>query len=207
VPPSDASCAGIVLAGGYSTRFGEDDKALADLDGRPMLAHVVDGLAPAVDAVVVSCRQSQVQDLRPILRYGQVDAATVPDPIPDRGPLAGLANAVDAVETQFVTVAPCDMPFLDTAVVSALRERIGENDAAIPRVDGECQPACAVYRTASVRQAASDALDADERSLFAMVSRLDAETVPADTVAAGVEPDPFLDVNTPDAFRRAIEER
>ncbi|MFB6151629.1 MAG: molybdenum cofactor guanylyltransferase [Haloarculaceae archaeon] len=36
---------GVVLAGGDSTRFGEADKALADLSGRPLVAHVVGALA------------------------------------------------------------------------------------------------------------------------------------------------------------------
>jgi molybdopterin-guanine dinucleotide biosynthesis protein A len=40
-----------------------------------------------------------------------------------------------------------------------------------------------------------------------MVSRLDVDVVPAETVAGGADRDPFLDVNTPDRLRRARKER
>lgn len=50
---------GVVLAGGYSTRFGEADKALAEIDGTPMVARVVDRLSEVVEGIVVSCRDDQ----------------------------------------------------------------------------------------------------------------------------------------------------
>jgi CTP:molybdopterin cytidylyltransferase MocA len=45
----------LILAAGAGTRFGDDAKLLADLDGRPVVAHVVDAAraAAAVQRVVV----------------------------------------------------------------------------------------------------------------------------------------------------------
>ena len=37
----------IVLAAGRSTRMGATNKLLADLDGKPVVAHVVDAIAAA----------------------------------------------------------------------------------------------------------------------------------------------------------------
>lgn len=54
--------AGVVLAGGFSTQFGDRDKALATADGDPMLARVVDRLNRIVDEVVVSCRRAQREE-------------------------------------------------------------------------------------------------------------------------------------------------
>ena len=42
----DTGRAGLILAGGRSERFPTIDKALAPLDGRPLLGHVADALAP-----------------------------------------------------------------------------------------------------------------------------------------------------------------
>ena len=42
--------AGVVLAGGLSRRMGGGDKSLKQLGGRPMLARVIERLAPQVGA-------------------------------------------------------------------------------------------------------------------------------------------------------------
>ncbi|HSW43930.1 MAG TPA: NTP transferase domain-containing protein, partial [Patescibacteria group bacterium] len=47
-----ARVTGIVLAGGRSTRFGED-KLVAEVGGRPLLHLAIDAVATAVDEVVV----------------------------------------------------------------------------------------------------------------------------------------------------------
>ncbi|MDX1746000.1 MAG: NTP transferase domain-containing protein, partial [Halobacteriales archaeon] len=49
-----APWAGVVLAGGGSTRFGEADKLLAELDGTPLVRRVVDRLAARTDRLVVA---------------------------------------------------------------------------------------------------------------------------------------------------------
>jgi molybdenum cofactor guanylyltransferase len=75
------SVLGAILAGGQSTRFGSD-KALAMLDGRPLIDHVASSLAKQCDALVVAGR---TQD-------GYICADD--RPAPDMGPLAGLAGAL-----------------------------------------------------------------------------------------------------------------
>lgn len=72
---------GAILAGGKSTRFGSD-KAMADVDGRPMIAHVADAIAAQCDIVIVVGRELD----------GHI---CIEDrPAPDMGPLAGLAGAL-----------------------------------------------------------------------------------------------------------------
>lgn len=75
------SVLGAILAGGKATRFGSD-KALAVLDGRPLIDHVALSLAKQCDALIVAGR---TQD-----GYICVDDR----PAPDMGPLAGLAGAL-----------------------------------------------------------------------------------------------------------------
>ncbi|MBC7987697.1 MAG: molybdenum cofactor guanylyltransferase [Sphingomonadaceae bacterium] len=72
---------GAILAGGRATRFGSD-KALAMLEGRPLIAHVADALAAQADAVVVCGRE-----------WGALPS--LPDrPAPGMGPLGGLCAAL-----------------------------------------------------------------------------------------------------------------
>jgi molybdopterin-guanine dinucleotide biosynthesis protein A len=72
---------GVILAGGQSTRFGQD-KALVRHDGRLLFDHARDGLAPFVDALAVAGR-----DWPAMVR---IDDA----PRPGLGPLGGLAGAL-----------------------------------------------------------------------------------------------------------------
>ena len=46
--------AGVVLAGGQSTRMGGGDKCLRDLGGKPILAHILARAAPQVSALVLN---------------------------------------------------------------------------------------------------------------------------------------------------------
>ena len=93
---------GAVLAGGESRRFGSD-KAAALLDGKPLIAHVIDRLRPQVEGVVVVGREHAGE------------TAIADRPAPGLGPLGGLcaalayaaAHGFDAVLT-----SGCDLPEL-----------------------------------------------------------------------------------------------
>ena len=72
---------GCVLAGGHSSRFGSD-KALAEIDGRTLIARTVDALSGWCEHVVVVGRET-------------APAPTLPDwPRPGMGPLGGIAGAL-----------------------------------------------------------------------------------------------------------------
>jgi molybdenum cofactor guanylyltransferase len=92
---------GAIIAGGQSMRFGSD-KALALLDGRPLIQHVVDGLHDQVDQIIICGRDW------PGLR------SVADRPTDDLGPLGGInaalycaqQNGFDAVVTAGCDVLP-----------------------------------------------------------------------------------------------------
>ena len=92
---------GVVLAGGQSRRFGSD-KALALLDGRPLIEHALAALTNC-DALAVAGREWP-------------GIATLPDrPSPDLGPLGGLNAAFQHAAAQgfsHVACLPVDCPTL-----------------------------------------------------------------------------------------------
>jgi len=190
---------GVVLAGGYSTRFGEQDKAFAEIDGTPMLTRVVDRLAGVVDCVVVSCRTDQQPAFEGALA-AIVDETSVRfalDPEPDRGPLAGIGHAFEAVESTYAAVVACDMPFVDPEFVRFLFEQAAGHDAAVPELDdGYRQPTQAVYHVDSFSLVADRRLAADKRSLQGVLDALDTVVIPASTVAVHTEWRTLADVNT-----------
>lgn len=144
--------AGLVLAGGRSRRFGQNDKALATLDGDPLLGRVVDRVSTVVDEVVVSCRPAQVDPFTDVLSSTAADGV-VEDRIADGGPLAGLEAGLDSVSEPYTAVVACDMPLVEPAVLADLFERAVDADAAVPKhANGQLQPVQAVYRTRAMRE-------------------------------------------------------
>jgi molybdopterin-guanine dinucleotide biosynthesis protein A len=98
---------GAILAGGRSSRFGSD-KALALLDGRPLIDWTREALVEQVDGVVICGRDGGLAD-RPLGRLG---------------PLAGLNAALHAGRDEgfdAVLSVPCDAPMLPADLLYRLR--------------------------------------------------------------------------------------
>ena len=192
--------AGVIVAGGYSTRFGEADKILADLAGVPLVRHVATQLDSVVDELVVNCRPDQVGELERALSGIAVEFA--PDSTPDEGPLAGVRTGLAATEAEDAVVVAADMPLVDPDFVSYLFERAVGHDAAVPRWQGRLQPTQAVYRREAMAEAATRALSDGERSLAAALSTLDHVVIDERDVRDHADGDTFTNVNTREELRR-----
>jgi len=195
---------GVVVAGGRSTRFGERDKALADLADVPMTRRVADRIAPAVDALVINCRADQREALADALAGYDRPVSFAVDPEPDQGPMAGIRTGLRAVDSEYAAVVACDMPFVDPALVAYLFERADGRDGAVPRRDGYFEPIHAVYRADAMAAACARALERGDRRIVAPFDDLDIAAVDEDDLAA-FGADSFENVNTPEAFADAAE--
>lgn len=105
---------GVVLAGGQGRRMGGVDKGLVELDGRPMIAHVLSRFAPQVADVLINANQN-------LDRYAAFGVPVVPDDVGGfAGPLAGLHAGLTRAARDYVATAPCDSPFLPADLVARL---------------------------------------------------------------------------------------
>ncbi|WP_459177193.1 molybdenum cofactor guanylyltransferase MobA [Ewingella americana] len=97
-----ADITGIILAGGRSTRMGED-KGLVEIAGKPLFEHIAERLGPMVSDILINSNQNQH-------RYGQ-RFEVIPDLIPNySGPLAGMLAGLKATKTHWALFVPCDVP-------------------------------------------------------------------------------------------------
>ncbi|MCB0970469.1 MAG: molybdenum cofactor guanylyltransferase [Acidimicrobiales bacterium] len=145
---------GAVLVGGAGRRMG-GPKALLEVDGRPMAAHVVRALHAAGCATVVAVGA----------RPGEAEAlgvAGLPDDRPGEGPLAALATVLGSIPPEdrartTVVVAPCDVPDLSGAHLAALVTGLAAAppDIAVAVPGPPRQPLPAAWRAA-----AADVVDA-----------------------------------------------
>jgi molybdopterin-guanine dinucleotide biosynthesis protein A len=196
----------VIVAGGRSTRFGDRDKAVAELGGVPMIRRVADRLAPVCDRLVVNCRADQRDAIERALS-GCAPAFAI-DSEPDRGPVAGIRTGLRAVETEYAAVVACDMPFVDPEFVQYLFDRAAGHDGAVPRPSEWYEPLQAVYSTAEMADACDTALAASgERAprILTPIERLDVVVVGSDEVTRHAASDTFDNLNTESEFRAASE--
>jgi molybdenum cofactor guanylyltransferase len=187
--------AGVVLAGGRSTRMG-GDKALAMLASRPLVAHVAARLAPQVDALFLNANGDAA-------RFAFLNCPVVADATSNAGggPLAGVAAALRHAQTQgfaWLAAAPCDAPFLPLDLVARLAAAANEKRApiAVAATAAGLEPMFGLWSTAlaSAVEAALAAGDGGPRPLLARFGA--AHAVFADAEA-------FANLNTPEEFAAA----
>jgi molybdopterin-guanine dinucleotide biosynthesis protein A len=140
-----SSIAGYVMAGGKSTRFGQD-KARVRLGGEMMLTRACRLVHEVTGSVsVVADRES---------RYADSDLWVVEDRWPGEGPLGGILTALLATaETDsgrdWNLIVSCDMPFLtrDWLAYLVARALTSEAQVVLPHSGSGPEPLCACYRT------------------------------------------------------------
>ena len=129
---------GFVLAGGRSTRMGQD-KALLRLAGRPLLDLALEKLRalPLAAAPRVAAARAD------LVSYG----AVIADLHPGCGPLSGIEAALAATSHPLNAFLAVDLPLLPAQFLLWMLERaqITGALATVPRINGWPQPLCAVY--------------------------------------------------------------
>ncbi len=177
---------GLVLAGGLGRRMGGVDKGLVELDGKPMVAHVLARLAPQVDSVLINANQN-------IDRYATFGPPVVPDRIEGfAGPLAGLHAGLSAASTPLLVTVPCDSPFLPLDLVERLRTALDAARAqlAVARTGDQAQPVFSMVRR-EVLEDLAQFLAGGGRKIDAWYARLNVVEVAFDD-----EAEAFANINT-----------
>ena len=104
-------CEGFVLAGGRSSRMGQD-KSLITFNGAPLIQHAVGILRDAGLEPRIAGARSDLSSFAPAL---------ADDPAyPGLGPLSGICPALKASSARFAAFLPVDLPLLPPTLVSYL---------------------------------------------------------------------------------------
>lgn len=124
--------AAIVLAAGHARRFG-GNKMMAPLEGRPLIAHVLDAASAApVETVLLICRETldlETRDSPPPVEEVVIQSDAMSDSL-----RAGVLAAGD-VEGAFVFLG--DMPLVPHTIAERLARSLRNSYAAVPRCNGQ----------------------------------------------------------------------
>lgn len=151
-----------ILAGGKSSRMGED-KSLLLVEGRPLIEHIHRQLLGQFDDILVSANDPAT--------HAFLGARFAPDREPGRGPLAGIASAVEAARHERVFVVACDIPVIDLDIAKRMLVLAEDFDCVIPRSSVGHEPLFAVYRKSAL-PAMRAVLHSGERRISAVFPRV-----------------------------------
>ncbi len=193
--PPEAAVIGVLLAGGRSRRMGGGDKCLRALGGRPILARIIDRVAPQVGRLIINANGDPS-------RFEAYGLPVVADVVAGfAGPLAGVLTgmtwaAEHAPSASYVATFPTDAPFLPCDLVARLREAVetAGADIACAASDGRDHPVVGLWPVAlrdDLRQAMADE---EIRKVDRWTSRHGLVSVAFD----GGPIDPFFNTNRPE---------
>lgn len=126
---------GIVIAGGKSTRMGED-KALMEYEGKRLIDNAISIIEPLCSAIIVS--SNKIID--------GIEYLQVKDTFSDIGPIGGLHATLSKSIADNNIIIPCDVPDITSDFYLKMLSEIHDADAVIPRhANNEIEPLIGVY--------------------------------------------------------------
>ncbi|WP_251956609.1 molybdenum cofactor guanylyltransferase [Nostoc commune] len=184
----------IVLAGGKSSRMGQD-KALIPIEGMPLLQRVCSIAQSCADTVyIITPWPERYQDLLlpgcQFIREVPLSGESIP-----HGPLVGFAQGLAEVETEWVLLLACDLPRLRVEVLQdwvTRLDRVGDDKvAALAHHPKGWEPLCGFYRRRCLPQLL-EFINQGGRSFQQWLQQYPVEVLPLP------EPEMLFNCNTPE---------
>ncbi|MEH1855612.1 MAG: molybdenum cofactor guanylyltransferase [Nostoc sp.] len=184
----------IVLAGGKSSRMGQD-KALISIEGVPLLQRVCAIAKGCADTIyIVTPWPERYQDLLlpgcELIREVPMFRESLA-----QGPLVGFAQGLAQVQTEWVLLLACDLPRLQVEVLQEWVTRldgVGDNAiAALTHNPKGWEPLCGFYRRGCFPQLL-EFINQGGRSFQEWLRQYPVEVLPL------AEPEMLFNCNTPE---------
>ncbi len=106
----------VVIAGGQGSRFGGKDKGLVEVDGKPLVEHILNQLQQYSVDIVISANRN-------LSTYESYGYPVISDRLDNyQGPLAGIASVMSVIDTRYVVTLPCDAVLVPSNYIQRLVE-------------------------------------------------------------------------------------
>ena len=191
------SVEGFILAGGKSSRMGQDKSRLT-IGGETFIDRIARELSHVADSVtIVGGDQSEAE-----LRH-------VPDVYPEWGALGGIHAALSSSVATYAIIVACDFPFVTSELFETLVALAANCDAVVPiQSDGIVQPLCALYRVDVCLQRVEQLIKTSEHRPIALLQSVNTRWLQFEEIAALNNASRFFDnINTPEDYVRITQER
>lgn len=127
---------GIILAGGKSSRMGEN-KALLPLKGKTIIQSISDLISSIFENVMIITNQPD--------DYAFLNLKTFQDVYYGKGPLAGIHSGLINSKTEKNFIVSCDIPLVNNDIINFLVNYQTLRPITVLEADGFVQHLCGVY--------------------------------------------------------------
>ena len=128
--------AGLILAGGRSSRYGKN-KALVEMNGIRLIERVIRVIKPLFEHLIIITNTPR--------DYAYLKLPMVEDVIRDLGPMGGVFTGLQAMPEEAGFFVACDMPFLNGKLIHHMVNVMEDFDAVVPKVDWKIEALHAIY--------------------------------------------------------------
>jgi molybdopterin-guanine dinucleotide biosynthesis protein A len=180
---------GFVLAGGKSSRLGED-KAMLNYKGKPLLIHSLEIIRPFCQNLYVSGNKPE---------YSIAGVELMPDLYHEYGPISGLFSVLNRSETDWNLVISVDVPLINSDLIELLIANKNDYDCIVPRHSLCIEPLIGVYHKKAITTM-KELIESEDFRLTNLLSALNTNYFDCDFLLND-NPGLFLNVNRPDDYQ------
>ena len=188
----------LILAGGSSERMSAE-KAFFEINGKPMIRHVVERVFKLSNEIVISCKSGREKLVE---LFPQVNV--VLDKNKKKGPLTGLMSALPEIRSEYTALVTCDCPKIKSEVIRLLFEYAKNHGGAVPRwPNGYMEPLQAVYETVKLRKAVNEAWKGGKMKLTNVLKKIPDIVYVSTKKLKLIDPklESFINVNSPEDIK------
>lgn len=167
---SKENITGIILAGGKSSRMGED-KGFLKLHGSSFMELIIEALKPLVSEIIIRGNKPD---------YDCFGLRRIEDPIKNEGPLVGLYSGLMASKTEYNFVLSCDVPLVKSSNLNLLIKNYEASfDGILFQQNDQLMPLIGFYKSTCAERFKA-VFDSGERRLINALSTCNMKIITLD---------------------------
>ncbi|MBI5324993.1 MAG: molybdenum cofactor guanylyltransferase [Ignavibacteriae bacterium] len=199
---------GIILAGGKSTRMGQD-KSFLKFGYHTVIEHDAELMKSIFHDVIIITNEPD--------KYKILGFKCYEDIFKGIGPLGGIHSGLTNSENELNFVISCDIPFITKEVIEFIISQQENYDAVITKADGYIQQLCGLYRRKLIQQilqlVQTDS-EVETRNniqhkrkckVLSLIEMVNARIIDFETEYENYKPGTFFNINKPDDYDLAIK--
>jgi len=176
---------GIILAGGKSSRMGED-KGLVLLNGKPMIQYVIEALKEVVSNIIIISNNAS---------YNKFGVPVYSDIIKNKGPVGGIYTGLYHSTTELNFCISCDVPMISSDFIFWLLNKSGNASVTLPMCKDKVHQMIGVY-SKQVLSYFKESAEKEHLKLSQVNKDMDCEIIDIEKEYANFDDLIFSNINT-----------